>query len=225
MSRRQRQPSRRAFTLVEMVVAMAILLLVALIIGTASSTIYNGWNRSERITRQLMDYQAIDQVMDLNVRNMIPFRWQDDSLENRFVFAGENDSLHFTTLRRCYDGDDGALLFVRLKLEDDALVAEYSPYPRLPWLEDGEQKYSREVLTGQVKSVAFLYAEQGSGDEIEWLDAWEEEDHEAIPMAIQLTIEWQDGRKECWLRRTAGSSTHSVFGYRQTAQTITGAGN
>ena len=114
MSRRQRQPSRRAFTLVEMVVAMAILLLVALIIGTASSTIYNGWNRSERITRQLMDYQAIDQVMDLNVRNMIPFRWQDDSLENRFVFAGENDSLHFTTLRRCYDGDDGALLFVRL---------------------------------------------------------------------------------------------------------------
>ena len=37
---------RNCFTLIEMVVAMGILLLVAAIIGTASATFYNAYNRT-----------------------------------------------------------------------------------------------------------------------------------------------------------------------------------
>ena len=118
---------------------MAILVVVALIIGTASATFYNGYRRSAKVTEQLKAYQAIDRIMDQNIRNLIPFRWSDELEESRLVFEGKTDSLHFVTLRRTYGNDRGALLFVRLRVEDGELVAEYSSYPRLPWEDEGKQ--------------------------------------------------------------------------------------
>ncbi len=209
--------SRHNFTLVEMAIAMAILVVVALIIGTASATFYNGYRRSAKVTEQLKAYQAIDRIMDQNIRNLIPFRWSDELEESRLVFEGKTDSLHFVTLRRTYGNDRGALLFVRLRVEDGELVAEYSSYPRLPWEDEGKQEYAREVIAKNVRSIRFLYAEEVD-EEIEFEDTWEEDDHEAPPLAIQMTVEWNDGTSERWLRRTAGSGSNSTFGNRQTSR-------
>ena len=216
MKRPCRKSRKHSFTLVEMVVAMAILVVVATIIGTASAAFYNGWQRAVKYTEKLKTSQAIDRMMDQCVRNLIPFKWRDENNSERFVFEGDYDSLHFTTLRRSLPGDRGALLFIRLRLEDGNLIAEYSEYPRLPWEEEGSQEYTREVLAGNVKSISFLYAEKNSDDEIEFLDLWEEDYHEAVPLAIQLTVEWNDGSTERWLRRTAGASANSTYGRRQT---------
>lgn len=207
--------TKQNFTLVEMAIAMSILIVVALIIGTASATFYNGYRRSAKITERLQAYQAIDRVMDGNIRNLIPFQWEDeDTHESRYVFEGETDSLHFTALRRTYGNDRGALLFVRIRAEDDELVAEYSSYSRLPWLEEGKQEYAREVLAKNVRSVRFLYADLDD-DEIVLEDTWVEEDHNNLPLAIQMTVEWLDGTSERWLRRIAGSSSNSTLGVRE----------
>ena len=210
---------KHVFTLVELVVAMGIFLLVATIIGTASAGFYNAYNRSIKATEKLKCFLAIDQVMDQCVRNAIPFKWEDEeNKKDRFVFLGESDVLIFTALRRSYNGDRGALLFVRLRLIDTELVAEYSSYPLLPWVleedEDNEELYTREVLAQNVKAISFLYAERDSEGEVEFLDEWVEDDHDAIPLAIQLEIEWNDGHKERWLRRTAGSAAHAAYGNR-----------
>ena len=197
-----------------MAIAMGILVVVALIIGTASATFYNGYRRSVKTTERLKAYQSIDRVMDGNVRNLIPFEWVDDDTgESRTVFEGEADSLHFAALRRTYGNDRGAFLFIRLKVENDELVAEYSSYPRLPWLEEGKQEYNREVLAKNVRSVRFLYFDMVD-DEIETEETWDEDDHDNLPLAIQMTVEWADGGTEQWLRRTAGSSSNSTFGVR-----------
>ncbi len=197
-----------------MAIAMGLLVVVALIVGTASATFYNSYRRSVKTTERLKSYQAIDRVMDGNVRNLIPFKWVDeDTNESRYVFEGEADSLHFTALRRTYGNDRGAFLFIRLKVENDELVAEYSSYPRLPWLEDGKQEYNREVLAKNVRSVRFLYYDMVD-DEIEEEETWDEDDHDNLPLAIQMTVEWADGTSEQWLRRTAGSSSNSTLGVR-----------
>ena len=52
-------------------------------------------------------------------------------------------------------------------------------------------------------------------EDVEWLETWEEDEHEAIPLAIRMTVEWTDGRKEYWLRRTAGNAKETTFGYRE----------
>ena len=212
----------RRFTLVELVAAMAIMIFVALIIGTASAAFFNAWKRSARVTDRLKVCQNIDRVMDVCVRNLIPFSWKDEDEEERLVFQGDLEELFFVSRRRAVEGDDSAFLFIRLKVnEDQQLVAEYSTLPRFPWDEENKYEMKTEVLAENVVSIRFLYA-RIEEEEVVWDEDWEEYDPEAaqddpdnvqmIPLAIQMTVEWKDGTKEVWLRRTAGNSRYSRLG-------------
>lgn len=207
---------KRTFTLIEMVVAMAVMVVVAMIIGTASATFYNAYTRSVRTVEHLETCLKIDRIFDSLVRNAVPFKWLDEENTSRFVFEGNADTLLFTALRRSYGKDAGGLVFIRLLVEDEQLIAEYSASPILPWAEAEEDRgIEREVLAKNISSITFQYAEFDDEEGIEWLETWEEDDHEAIPLAIRMTVEWIDGRREYWLRRTAGNSKESSFGYRE----------
>lgn len=213
-------PEKRLFTLVEMIAAMAVMVFVALIIGTASMSFYNTWARTGRITAFLKSAQAIDRIADNFFRNMVPFKWKDeeDNNKEKFVFEGKSDSVLFTALRRSYAGDKGGLIFIKLYVEEENLIAEYTPYPFLPWVEEGTYQTTKEILCTNVMEVSFLYAEKDEEQDggMEWLEDWDEEEHDAIPLAIQMTVTWKNGRKEQWLRRAAGISKYSTLGYRQT---------
>ena len=92
-------------------------------------------------------------------------------------------------------------------------MAEYSKFPRLPWYEDDEDEmpYDREVLATDVDEISFLYA--GAQDStIIWLEEWDREEYDFIPLAVQMTVKWKNGTEECWLRRTAASGGNSVYG-------------
>ena len=211
--------NRQNFTLIEMVVAMAVMMMVAMILASAGKIFYDGYNRAVRATGRLREYMAIDRIWDGAVRNAVPFKWVDSEGVSRFVFEGEQDTLMFTALRRADDQAPGALIFIRLRLEEEELVAYYSYYPRPPWddeYDEDPQYFTREVIASNIAAVTFQYAEVGESEEeeIEWFDVWEEDEHAAIPLAIRMTVEWKDGRKEYWLRRTAGTSLHSSFGVR-----------
>ena len=210
---------RKAFTLVELVAATGIMLAIAGIIAYASSSFYRSLATAERVSAQLQVYLNIDQVMDGCFRNMIPFNWETEENDDTFqVFMGEEDMIHFTTLRRSYDDAGGNLFFVRVYVDDytDELVAEYSKFPRLPWLEDDEDSmpYDREVLATNVDKISFLYA-GASDNTVIWREEWEREIYDFIPLAVQMTVEWKDGTEECWLRRTAASGGNSVYGALQ----------
>lgn len=203
----------------EMIAAMAVMIFVALIIGTASMSFYNTWARAGKITSFLKSAQAIDRIADNFFRNMIPFKWKDEEdNQEKFVFEGKSDSILFTALRRSYAGDKGGLVFVKLYVENEELIAEYSAYPFLPWEEEGVHPTTKEVICNNVESVSFLYAEKEEDEDIgmEFLEEWDEEEHEAIPLAVQMTVVWKNGRKEQWLRRTAGVSKYSTLGFRRT---------
>ncbi len=209
---------RSYFTLMELVAAAGIMLSVAGIIAFASRSFFRALASAERVSAQLQIYLNIDQLMDGCFRNMIPFNWEttdvnDDTFQ---VFDGLEDSIHFTTLRRSYDDIGGNLFFVRVYVEDDELIAEYSKFPRLPWYDDDEDlmPYDREVLATDVDEISFLYA--GAEDStIVWLDEWDREEYDFIPLAVQMTVKWKDGTEECWLRRTAASGGNSVYGALQ----------
>ena len=126
---------RSCFTLMELVAAAGIMLSIAGIIAFASRSFFRALASAERVSAQLQVYLNIDQVMDGCFRNMIPFNWEttDENDDTFQVFMGERDMIHFTTLRRSYDDIGGNLFFVRVYVEDDELIAEYSKFPRLPW--------------------------------------------------------------------------------------------
>lgn len=215
---------RSNFTLIELIVSMGILMAVTGIVAMASKSFYDGYDRSAKVTKRLKEYMAIDNIMDVHVRNMIPFQWKDDNSNTRFVFSGEEHRLHFTTLRRSYGKSAASLIFVRLFVEENQLIAEYSTLPRLPWKEDGDETmtYEREVIAENIEQITFTYAEKASEEEdedgtgISWEENWPEDEHAAIPLAIRMHIQWTDGSSEYWLRRVAGVARDSTFGVRKT---------
>ena len=206
---------RSFFTLMELVAAAGIMMAIAGIIAFASRSFFRALASSERVSAQLQVYLNIDQVMDGCFRNMIPFTWEttDENDDTFQVFLGEEDYIHFTTLRRSYDDVGGNLFFVRVYVDEDELVAEYSKFPRLPWYEDDDDEfpYDREVLATDVDHVEFLYAGQQDSVVI-WVEEWDRENYDFIPLAVQMTVEWKDGTTEQWLRRTAASGGNSVYG-------------
>lgn len=213
--------SRRRFTLIELVVSIGLLVVIATITAMSAATFYQGYQRSLRVTERLKELMAIDTLMDTHVRNAIPFQWPDEEGTARYLFDGAEDRLHFTTLRRSYGNRPGSLLFIRVFVENDELIAEYSPYPRLPWQEeeDDNTPWTREVLARDVKQVTFSYAENSTETEggVEFLETYLEEDNTSLPLAIRMTVEWNDGRSEQWLRRVAASGANSSFGVRKSA--------
>ena len=220
---------RSNFTLIELVVAIAILILVAGIVGVSGSAFYQGYERSLRVTGKLKEYMAIDNLMDTHIRNMIPFDWKDEDGNVRLLFDGEENRIFFTTLRRSYGDRPGALLFIRVFVENEELIAEYSPYPRFPWNEEGDETmpFTREVLATKVNSVTFKYAENSTEDSngIEFLDEFREDEYNILPLAVLLKVEFTDGSSEQWLRRVAGVSSNSTFGMRENTKNSEENGN
>ena len=187
------------FTLVELVCAMLVMMVVGLVIASAGSSFYNGYRRSAEATARLKELMAIDRIWDSALVNMLPFKWKDDNNESRYVFEGKNDELLLTTLRRVYGNDPSALLFIRFKVEDEKLIVIYSDYPLLPWEDEEPSAVTRtEVIAENVSHISFQYAEQTEENEIEWFEEWEEEEHNNLPLAIRMTVEWKNGTKEYW---------------------------
>ena len=106
------------FTLIELVVAMAIMIVVALIIATAGQTFYNAYSRSLKASKKLKTYMAIDRIWDTCVRNMVPFKWKDDEGVSRIIFEGTENTLLFTALRRAHGDDPNGLIFINQNLSN-----------------------------------------------------------------------------------------------------------
>ena len=215
----KRKTEKRFFTLIELVAALTVASFVVLITGTAAMSFWKTWEASSGLTARLEEYRKIDTVMDTLVRNAVPFNWTDregtNDTTSDLLFDGREDLLFFTGIRRAYAGSEGSLLFVRIRLEDGDLVADSSLYPRFPWLEDqtdADMPWTREVLARKVQSVTFLYADRNDNGELVWEEAeWDREEKKYLPLAVRMTVVWEDGTSESWLRRTAGSGASSVF--------------
>ena len=203
------------FTLVELIAAMAVLALI----GSASAAALAGFQRSHNkvamLSERLERNRKLDKVAEL-MGNTIPFFWKDetDDDQEHLVFDGMEDELYFTAMRLPNNEGKGAFIFVRLYLNDDnALACDYKDTPLLPWLESEEQSNIKTVILAEnVASLTFTYADYDDEDEIEWLEVWDQDDDEyldRLPAAVGFTVEFENGEKLSYLRRTAGLSAFS----------------
>lgn len=192
--------------------AIGVLLLVGMIIGVSVNGFYRTYQSVKRAGDELSVCLKIDRLADNCFRNAVPFLWKNDQGEEKLVFRGTGDELYLATQSRAYPGEDGAFLFLRLLLEDGKLVCEYSNVPYLPWTEGENISKKREVIAGGVKSLKFSFAAFDENGDVEWVDEYNEDDYSDIPIGIMMTLEFDDGQSEVWLRRTAGQSGWTQLG-------------
>lgn len=206
----------RLFTLVEVVAALGILCLVAMLTAGILQSVQQLWGNIQECGNELETLQNIDRIADYAMKNMVPFRWRDPDGRERQVFCGNSDSIIFAHLHRSVGPDSGGIRFIELRIEDKRLVARYRQTPILHWLGEpvGDSDVAKEVVADKIASLSFEYADR-EGDEIVWREDWNEEEKKQIPLAILMKIRFENGTEEQWLRRSAGSSWNTAYGRRQ----------
>lgn len=202
----------RYFTLVEMVASLGILVMILLIASLAISAAWRTWQSITDHENELKQYRLIDKIMDNAFRNAVPFHWKDRNNKEVMLFVGQPNSVFFSYLHRIDDRETGGIRFLRLFRENDQLTAEYR---NLPYFSDdlGQVKVEREILAKDVTGLVFVYADNYE-NKLTWYDEWDIERMKNLPVAIQLEIQFKNGKRQVWLRRTAGNGLYQEWGRR-----------
>lgn len=203
----------RKFTLIEIVVAVALFAVVSAIIAMALAGFQRSYDQVTRLSRNLERNRALDRIAE-QLANAIPFAWPNADEDNveQLVFEGKSDELWFAARGRAGADGKGALRFFRLYLDEDRLQCDSRDLPLLPWVDLSEQPCRTETIADGVENLVFTYADYNDDDEIEWLEDWDQDDADYenhLPPAIRMTVEFSSGESVTFLRRTAGIAAFS----------------
>ena len=206
---------KRNFTLLEILIALALFVGLAVtcssIILSMTSSMESQQARSKHVDSLVM----LDRTLKKMLTHMVKFTWRDEDNQKVPHFMGLQDRIRFVHLNKVNDVNDGGLRFVELAVDEEGrLMANYQTRPFRNGIDINDNAYS-SVLSENVSSIVFRYAsvEEGetSSETLDWLDEWEE-DREDIPLAVLVSVTWQNGDAESFLWRTAGNSYFERWG-------------
>ena len=217
-SRRRSRPGARGFTLLELLVAFAILVLLLGVLFAGANAVTNSWRRLRAEQERFAEVMTLDRTLDSILTNAVPFNWTDEDGETVPIFVGEHDGVHLAYLHRLNNMADGAMRFVTLEATEGFLRAFYTDRPR--FVDDFDQELRVSVLAEGIDRVTFRYADWAEDtEELQWVEQWDPKgERREIPLAIMVIVYWLDGRQETWLRRTAGSGRNERLGLWRPAQ-------
>jgi general secretion pathway protein J len=172
------------FTLLELIVAMA---LTALLLGMLSAGVYavvNDWQDETSTLDTTLDRTLVVLQVERALVGAFPHSFIDDDLARHIYFHGEDDALDFVsavspqrrtglTAWRLYNDDEGLMLKLTPAFAD-------SPDARFENLEP------TLLLPGYRASYRYLL--QRTVDEKEWRDQWEGGEQQSLPLAVHVTL-------------------------------------
>lgn len=213
----------RSFTLLELIISVTIFMMIAVALFAFSSNVADSWGRITVERNRFSELMNLDRAIDSVLTNSIPFVWRemDNDLSTQVPFiVAEPGYLRIAYMHKLNDAEEGAIRFVEFTVEDGDLLAVYTDRPFIEWNEIAEDRRTTSVLATGVESISFLYADWSSdvsddwAERLFWRDEWETEESERkdIPLAILMTVTWEDGRQESWMRRTMGNSFRERYG-------------
>jgi|LSQX01.3.fsa_nt_gb hypothetical protein len=216
------KPKRKHFTLLEVIIATTIFLGLAIVLFVYSEQTTQSWSKVLLRRNQLDELLALDRAANAILPNIIPFTWPDpdeETIVEKPIIVASPDMLRCAYLHRLNDENEGAIRFVEIAVVDGNLIATYAPRPFFDW-GDVQNLQDTSILAENVASVSFLYADfsddetEDWGERLIWVDEWETEESERMdaPLAVCMTVNWNDGKSETWLRRTMGNSFRERFG-------------
>ena len=177
-------------------------------ISTVLFSVQKSWSKIQENTALLEDMVKLDRIANNVFRNAVPFYWPDENNKNRQIFKGKSDFVRLAYLHRINSEHENGIRFIELFLRRNKLVAKYRDYPIM---EENPEHCMEEILISNIQKLEFRYAER-SNNEVVWNCEFDEVAAENIPLAIRMTITFEDGETVDFLRRTAGNSLVSSYG-------------
>lgn len=231
----------KKFTLVEIMMAVMISSVIVIALGSVTFSVTKSYQAAERKASMLKEYCKIDRLVDNLFRNAVPFSWVDRQAKSGFrglqnpqklYFIGDENYLLLSSKQPIFDNNDTGFIFSEFFVENNQLKVRYksTPFMQLKNFEaENNNDGNIEIITSNVQEINFKYAKVEDNQTfwnnnfIEQQNATDNDEvyDEFLPLAIQISIKWNDGREKHWLRRTAGSSRYSAWG-RSDINPVTG---
>jgi len=179
--------SQQGFTLVEIMVALALTSFVLASLAGAVHVLGRSWTKNtENLMRQDMITRALA-ILSRDVHGMQRLRF-DAGNDDEFIFDGGRDQLQLVTVEPPYPSRPG-LYFIRYRVVREgrgyALLRERAPFrPGLRNLNDIDYGDAVILVEGPYRYI-FAYATIGK-KEINWQKDWPLHDH--LPQLLCLTV-------------------------------------
>jgi len=170
------QPS--GFTLVEVIIAIVILSLVTLIIGSGFRLGINAWERGGKETNEIQKYRVLYGLIAGQIKSAYPYKMKIDD-EKVVIFKGGSDSIMFVTVSN--DSYFRGFKWIRYTYKDGALSYKEGILPDKKIFETTSG--NDEVIESKIGEVKFSYL---ASDAEEWQDSWDMGDN--LPSAVMLKI-------------------------------------
>ncbi len=195
MNRRLEQLNRSAFTLLELLVAMALMVVVS---GGLYTSLYTGFKAkrgAERVVMPLITLQAAMDLFAQDVRGAVEpnttLAGAFEGVNDKDGSSQDTDSLTLYTSHHQINGDTSRITcgvgLIELLLEEDEHADTYNlvRFVTDNLLATETTDAIQEILCRNVRAMNLRYY-----DGSDWLDEWMSEDHlDALPLAVEMTLE------------------------------------
>ncbi|MBI4844593.1 MAG: prepilin-type N-terminal cleavage/methylation domain-containing protein [Nitrospirae bacterium] len=169
----------RGFTILEIVVAMTIMSIITVIVGSVFRLAVNAWEKGDSETGETQKLRILSGFISQQIKSAYPYQLTVDD-ERIVLFKGERDSVMFVTT--IADSSFHGFKWVRYEYRNGVLYYKEGSLPDKEFHDkiSGED----EVLDPNIGKVTFSYF---LSDEEKWVDSWEL--GEAFPDAVRVQIE------------------------------------
>ena len=184
--RRRRFLSQAAFTFVELMIAITIFAIVALVIYSSFNASIKVWRRGEESTAINQNLRIALDDFAKELTNALSYTKDDDP---EIYFEGKVDSIRFPVYLSLEKGGQFGIVTYRKEIssekEEISLKREEKIF--------GQTPPEPEILIDKIDEVKFLYVfDTGDPDNpYEWRESWETKSK--IPRGVKLTLRLQNG--------------------------------
>jgi len=206
VQRKQVERSRRSkaaasgFTLIEVVLALAIFALMAAILYGAFSLSHSAVEKSEANSTRNQKQRAITELLGNYIRSTFPYK--ESAQDQTVFFTGESDSVTFVSVYSQAMGGRG-MAKIHLSTEEDddhriALRVEETAPVRISAEVGATGQSHGLLLQAEMREVRFAYLDP-QGDDEKWEDRWNGAERRVLPRAMGISFLNANGEAVRWV--------------------------
>lgn len=172
------------FTLLELILALALTGLLSLVVYTSLNVSIKGVQRSQVAAEQLQELRVAQTILERSLSSAVL-----GSLDNRVYFTGDPGQMRFFTLVPLEAHNLGGIYHWRVLSGQDKsgrVVLAVEQAKNINWHRDPEGVEIRQILIGGLAAIHFTYGRVGKE-----YDTWDANDVKMLPdwVKIRLTRE------------------------------------
>jgi len=179
-----RKRAHAGFTLLEVLVSIALITLIVAIVGASMRMGYRSMEKGEKKTTALERFKVSLSLMDAQIQSAVPLKTADDEI-NQYLFEGKKDSLKFASNYSLIGGQKGYAV-VTYTVQSDA------DNKRTLFIEENtvglENQKELKLLEG-LEDIHFEYFfKDPTAEEGQWIEEWT--DTTVLPEKVRIHLIW-----------------------------------